>query len=138
MINRCVDPFTQPVLIESFGIQFPAQVTVNIIENHEKEKKQEMKFMYGDGENKYDKHTGFQNSFQRMKSISGKRAWIDRLVMGNMDPFEQRRVMYQPVHPVKISVVQQSHYWKSKKEIPFAVLIDILVVGSMLCNSRDT
>ena len=85
MINRCVNPFTQPVFTESFGVKLIAQVAIYIIKNHEKEKKQEMKFMDRDCKNKYYKYSGFQNCFERMKSIRGKRTRIDGPVMGHMN-----------------------------------------------------
>ena len=76
MIHRSIDPFTQPMLTESLWIEFPTQVSVHIINDHEKEEKNQVVEMNGDGENKNQKDARFQNSFQRMEGISGKRTGI--------------------------------------------------------------
>ncbi len=59
----------------------------------------------------------FHDCFQRMKSISSKRAGINRFMMNKMNPFKYPGVMHQPVHPVKIGVMQEGHYRESKKKI---------------------
>ena len=43
MINRSIDPFTQPVFAKSFWIQLPAKMAVHIIHNHKQEEKQQVK-----------------------------------------------------------------------------------------------
>jgi hypothetical protein len=40
--NGSIDPFSNPGLVKIFGIKLPAQVSIYIVDDHEKEKNHQM------------------------------------------------------------------------------------------------
>jgi hypothetical protein len=71
MVHRGIDPFTKPVPAESFGINFPAQVAVDVIYDREKKENEKVQRMNGNGKQENHKNPYLYNSFQWMKCISG-------------------------------------------------------------------
>ena len=53
--------------VETLRIKLKPQVTIYVIQDHEQKENEQMKRMNGNGEEKYCKDPGFDNSFQRMK-----------------------------------------------------------------------
>lgn len=129
--DRGIDPFAQPVTAETFGVQFPAQVAINIINNHEQEEEQQVIQMYRDGKNKDNEDASFEDSLERMKRIGGKRTGIGGFVMYQVNQFKKCRMMDHPVHPVEISIVDDGHQRECQYKIPGAVLINICIETGM-------
>ena len=86
-----------------------------------------MKEMNRNSKYKNKEDPGLHDGFQRMKSIGGKGAGVNRFMMNEMNPFKYPGVMHQPVHPVKISVMQEGHYREGQKEVQFSLLGNISI-----------
>jgi len=128
---RCIDPSSQPVPAESFGIQFISQVTIHVVHYHEKKEKVEMKGMHRNGEKENSKYTCFHQCFQRMKGISCPGRGIGRMVVHQVKKPEKFFMVHQPVCPVKISIMNEKHQRKCCKKIKPAVITDVAVIQSM-------
>ena len=50
MTNRSIDPFTQPVPVESFRVEFISQVSIHVINDHDQEENGDMQCVNRDGE----------------------------------------------------------------------------------------
>ena len=138
MVHRGIDPLSQPVLAESFRVEFPTQVTVYIVDDHEQEKEDQVEKMYRDRENENEEDTGFQDGFQRMEGIGRKGTGIGRLVMHQVDVLENPGMMDEPVHPVEVGIMYQGHHRKGQHEPGHAMLVDIGIETGVLRQRRTT
>jgi hypothetical protein len=102
-------------------------VSVNIVDNHEKEKDQYMKFMDGKGKKKNNQDTGFNNCLKRVEGISGPGGWIGGLVVNQVKKFEQMFLVHHAVHPVKIGVVHEEHDGEDGPKVNPTMAINPLV-----------
>ena len=51
VVDRGIDPFADPVLMESFGIQLETQMAIDIVKNHEQQKGQKRRLVKGNQKN---------------------------------------------------------------------------------------
>jgi hypothetical protein len=130
--NGSIDPSSDPCLVKISGVKLPAQVSVNIVHDHEKEKDQYMKFMDGDGKKENNQDAGFNECLQGVERIGCPGRWIGRLVVNQVKEFEQLFVVHHAVHPVKIGVVHEEHDGEGGPEIQHAVFINIAVKVGIL------
>jgi hypothetical protein len=125
--NGRIDPSSYPGFMKILGVKFPAQVSVNIVDNHEKEKNQYMKFMDGKGKKKNNQDTGLNECLQGVEGIGSPGGWIGRLVVNQVKEFEQLFLVHHAVHPVKIGVVHEEHDGEDGAKIEPAIIINPLV-----------
>jgi hypothetical protein len=125
--NGGIDPSSYTGFMKILWVKLPAQVSVNIVDNHEKEKDQYMKFMDGNGKNENNQDAGFNKCLQRMEGIGRPGGWIGRLVVNQVKKFEQLFMVHHPVHPVKIGVVHEEHDGQYGAKIEPAIIINPLV-----------
>jgi hypothetical protein len=125
--NGSVDPSSYPGFVKILGVKLPAQVSVNIVNDHEKEKDQQMKFMDGNGKKENYQDTGFNDGLQRVEGIGCPGGWIGRLVVNQVKKPEQVFLVHHAVHPVKISVVHEEHDGEGGPEIEPTMFINTLV-----------
>lgn len=136
MVHRSIDPFAQPVFTESLWIQFPAQVPVHIINDHEQEKENQVIEMNRNAKYKNEEDAGFQDRFQRMEGVGGKGAGIGGLVMHQVDQFKNTGMMNGPVHPVKIGIMNNRHDGEGQNKPDHAVLMDISIKTGVFGKRR--
>jgi hypothetical protein len=125
--NGSVDPSSYPGFMKILWVKLPAKMSVNIVDDHEKEKDQYMKFMDGNGKKENNHDASLNDSFQRVEGIGSPGGWIGRLVVHQVKEFEQVFMVHQAVHPVKIGVVHEKHDGEGCPEIEHAVFINIFV-----------
>lgn len=89
--------------------------------------------MHGNGKYKNKEYSCFYDCFHWVKSISSKRAGVNRFMMNQVNPLKDPWMMHCPVHPVEISVMQECHYREGKKEIQFSMLINIRIEFCVFC-----
>jgi hypothetical protein len=58
-----VDPSSHPCFIKILRVELPAQVSVYIVDDHEKEKDHQMKFMEREGKNEHNQDANFKDGF---------------------------------------------------------------------------
>jgi hypothetical protein len=127
MTNGGIDPSSYPGFMKILGVKFPAKVSVNIVDNHEKEKDQYLKFMNGDGKKENNQDAGFNECLQGVEGIGRPGRWIGRLVVNQVKEFEQLLMVHHAVHPVKIGVVHEEHDGEDGAKIEPAIIINPLV-----------
>jgi hypothetical protein len=115
--NGSIDPSSYPGLMKILWVKLPTKMPVNIVDDHEKEKGQYMKFMNGDGKKENNQDAGFNECLQRVEGIGCPGRWIGRLVMNQVKKPEQVFLVHHAVHPVKIGVVHEEHDGEGGPEI---------------------
>jgi hypothetical protein len=125
--NGSVDPSSYPGFMKILWVKLPAKMSVNIVDDHEKEKDQYMKFMDGNGKKENNHDASLNDSFQRVEGIGSPGGWIGRLVVNQVKEFEQLFLVHQTVHPVKIGVMYEEHDGEDGPKINPAMVINILV-----------
>ena len=116
MVHGGIDPFSQPVFAESFGVDLPTQMSVYVIDDGHEEEDDEVQGVCGYGEQEYDEYPDFYHRFQRMEGIGRPWRGIGRSVMHQVKQFEQFWMMHDAMHPVEIGVVHDHHDREGQEE----------------------
>ena len=127
MANGGIDPSSYPGFMKTPGVKLPAKMSVNIVDNHEKEKDHQMKFMDGNGKNENNQDASLNKCLQGVEGIGRPGGWIGRLVVNQVKEFEQLFMVHHAVHPVKIGVVHEEHDGQYGAKIEPAIIINPLV-----------
>lgn len=101
MTDRGIDPASDKTGIKTLGIQFPAQVAIDIVQYRQEKEEDDMGSVYRDRKDKNSKYPYLYNSLQRMKGICRPGRGIGRLMMHQMKITEQTRMMHKPMRPIK-------------------------------------
>lgn len=102
-------------------------MSVNIVDDHEKEKDQDMKFMDGDGKKENNQDASFNECLQGVEGIGRPGGWIGRLVVNQVKEFEQLFMVHHAVHPVKIGVMHEEHDGEDGPKVNPTMAINPLV-----------
>jgi hypothetical protein len=130
--NGSIDPSSYPGLVKILWVKLPTKMPVNIVDDHEKEKDQYMKFMDGDGKKENNQDAGFNECLQGVESIGRPGGWVGRLVMNQVKKPEQVFLVHYAVHPVKIGVVHEEHDGEGGTKIGPSVITNVLVKVGIL------
>ena len=76
MGNRGIDPFSDTGAMEIFGVEFPSEMTIDVVDDHEKEKDHKICSVHGKGKEKDDQDACLYNGFQGMKGIGSPGGWV--------------------------------------------------------------
>jgi hypothetical protein len=109
VVHGGIDPFSEPVSAETFGVDLPSEVSINVVDDGHQKEDDEVQGVYGNGEQEDDEDPYFEDGFQWMECVCGPGRGIGGSVMHQVKQFEQFRVMHGAVHPVEIGVVQDQH-----------------------------
>lgn len=125
--HRGVDPPSEAGAVKSGRVQFPAQVAVYIVYDHEKEENEQVKFMQGEDEQEHDQNTDFHDAFQGMECISGPGRRIHRLMMYQVEGLKEAGMVHHPVCPIEIGIVNEQHQREDGKKIEPAQVIEVFI-----------
>jgi hypothetical protein len=125
--NGSIDPSSYPGFMKILWVKLPAKMPVNIVDDHEKEKDQYVKFMDGDGKKENKQDASFNERLQGVEGIGRPGGWIGRLVVNQVKEFEQLFMVHHAVHPVKIGIVHEEHDGEDGPKINPAMAINALV-----------
>jgi hypothetical protein len=103
--------------MEFFWIELPAEMTVHIVENHEKKEDYKIGSVHRQGKKKNDQNSCFNDRLQGMKGIGCPGGWIRGAMVNEMKPFEQDLIVHQSVHPIEIGIMHKEHDRENRKII---------------------